>query len=334
MTRSTAKSVHRRRLARHHLLDRGTDIVQAVRDIGGVQAQLPSAAEWAIGARVDGITVDDVRAELWEHKRLLKTYTLRGTLHLVPTDEAAMWAAGTQPPDPVDDELLDAVDRALRGRCLTRTELAEAVGDERLLSQWGDFIAPAATRGVLCFGPPRGNQVTFVHREDWGVPWKRHARAAAQREAARRYLHAYGPAAPKDFARWMHIERAEAEAAFAGLMDDGEPSSPERPPTVRLVPQYDAYVLGAFPRHEVVPPATRPRISTYGKGRWEGPAALPLVLVDGVVAGMWARKLAKRTVAVTVEPFADFDTELLDDEVERLGAFLNRQASLRIGRLA
>lgn len=331
MTRTTAKSVHRRRLARHHLLDRGTDIVQVVRDIGGVQAQLPSAAEWAIGARVDGITVDDVRAELWERKRLLKAYTLRGTLHLVPTDEAAMWAAATEPLDPVDDALIDAVDRALRGRCLTRTELAESVGDERLLAQWGDFIAPAAMRGVLCFGPPRGNQVTFVHRKDWGVPWKRPDRPAAQREAARRYLYAYGPAAPKDFARWMHIDPAEARAAFDGLEPDDAPPPAPGPTTVRLLPQYDAYVLGAFPRDEVVPPATKPRISTYRKGKWEGPAALPLVLVDGVVAGMWSRTLTTRTV--TVEPFADVDTDLLDGEVARLGAFLNREASLTIGRL-
>ena len=335
----------RRRLARHHLLDRGTDIVQAVRDIGGVQAQLPSAAEWAIGARVDGITVDDVRAELWERRRLLKAYTLRGTLHLVPADEAALWAAATESPDPVDDKLIDAVDRALRGRCLTRKELAEAVGDERLLSQWGDFIAPALGRGILCFGPPRGNQVTFVHRKDWGVPWKRHGRATAHREAARRYLHAYGPAAPKDFARWMHVEPAEAKAAFEALdldavdrsrfvlAGDTDWPSSSTAPVVRLLPQYDAYVLGAFPRDEVVPPSTKPRISTYGKGRWEGPAALPLVLVDGVVAGMWARTLTARAVAVTVEPFADIDADLLHDEVERLGAFLNREASLAIGRL-
>lgn len=342
----TWEQVCRRRLARHHLLDRATDIVQAVRDIGGVQAQLPSAAEWAIGARVDGITVDDVRAELWERKGLLKAYTLRGTLHLVPTDEAAMWAAATQPPDPVDDALVDAVERALRGRCLTRTELAEAVGDERLLSQWGDYVSPVAARGILCFGAPRGTQVTFVHRKDWGVPWKRHTRVAAQQEAARRYLHAYGPAAPKDFARWMHIEPAEAKAAFDALdLDAAERSrfvlagdiewaSTSGASVVRLLPQYDAYILGAFPRDEVVPPSTKARIGTYGKGRWEGPAALPLVLVDGVVAGMWSRKVTKRAVAVTVEPFSDFDSGLLDDEVARLATFLNREASLTVGRLA
>jgi len=322
--------VCRRRLARHHLLERTDDIVRAVRDIGGVQAQLPSAAEWSIGARVDGITAEDVRAELYERKRLLKMYTLRGTLHLVPSDEAAMWAAATRPVDD-SDELVDAIDRALRGQCLTRTQLAEAVGDERLLSQWGDFVSPAATRGVLCFGKPQGSKVTFVHRDDWGVPWKRHARATAQREAARRYLYAYGPAAPKDFARWMHIEPAEATAAFDGLADDNDEGEvpPAGPTAVRLLPQYDAYILGAFPRDKVVPAEAKPRISTYGKGRWEGPAALPLVVVDGVVAGMWARKGLK----VTVEPFVDIDQTLLEAEVERLGAFLNRQASLTVGRL-
>lgn len=307
--------------------------MEAVRAVGGVQAQLPSAAEWAIGARVEGITVDDVRAELWERKRLVKAYTLRGTLHLVPADEAALWAAATQPLDD-DDELVEAVGRALRGRCLTRAELAEAVGDERLLSQWGDFVSPAATRGVLCFGPPRGNQVTFVHREDWGVPWKRHHRAAAQREAAKRYLHAYGPATPKDFARWMHIDPAEAKAAFEGLGDDDQGGAPtDGPATVRLLPQYDAYMLGAFPRDKVVPASAKPRTSSYGKGKWEGPAALPVVLVDGVVGGIWARKLTARSVKVTVEPFVDIDEALVEAEVDRLGAFLKRQASFAVGRL-
>lgn len=49
---------------------------------------------------------------------------------------------------------------------------------------------------------------------------------------------------------------------------------------------------------------------------------------------MGARKLTKRTVTVTVEPLTYFDIELRDDEVESLGAFRNRQALLRIGRLA
>lgn len=332
--------VCRRRLARHHLLDRAADVVEAVRAVGGVQAQVLSAAEWAIGARVDGITAAEVRADLWERKRLVKAYTLRGTLHLVPADQAALWAAATEESSDDDDSLVDAIDAALRGRCLTRAELAEAVGDERLLSQWGDHVAPAARRGVLCFGPPRGAQVTFVHRRDWGVPWKRVERRKARQEAARRYLHAYGPATAKDFARWMHIEPAEAKAVFdvldldpvdGGFVLAGDTAAPPPgPPTVRLVPQYDAYILGAFPRERVVPPEAKPRIASYKRGRWEGPAALPLVLIDGVVAGMWERKRS----TVTVEPFTDLDEGALAAEVERLAAFTGREAALRVGRLA
>lgn len=317
-------------------------MVEVVRAIGGVQAQVLSAAEWAIGARVEGVTAADVRAELWDRKRLVKAYTLRGTLHLVPADEAAVWAAASAPPDE-DSSLVGAVEAALQGRCLTRAELAEAVGDERLLSQWGDHIAPAWRRGVLCFGPPRGAQVTFVHRRDWGVPWKRVARARAQEEAARRYLHAYGPATPQAFARWMHIEPSEAKAVFdrldvepaahgVVLRGDTDDPAPPGPAVTRLVPQYDAYILGALPREHVVPPEAKARISTYKRGRWEGPAALPLVLVDGVVAGMWERKGR----VVTVEPFgdADLDADALAAEVERLARFVGQEASLRVGRLA
>ena len=63
--------------------------------------------------------------------------------------------------------LFDAIADALDGRCLTRAELADAVGDKRLLSAWGELLGPLAIQGRLCFGPPQGANVApslRIHR--------------------------------------------------------------------------------------------------------------------------------------------------------------------------
>jgi hypothetical protein len=62
------------------------------------------------------------------------------------------------------------------------------------------------------------------------------------------------------------------------------------PSPVRLLPQYDVYVFAAGPRERVVPPAVKPLIFGHGRGRYEGATGLPVLLVDGVVAGMWQRE--------------------------------------------
>src|SRR6188508_237247 len=73
-----------RRLARHALLtpQPRAHLVEVVRTVGGIHAQMMSAAELSIGVRLAGVTREDVRAKLWQRRSLVKTYGLRGTVHL------------------------------------------------------------------------------------------------------------------------------------------------------------------------------------------------------------------------------------------------------------
>ena len=151
----TWEQVRARRLARGCLLERAGAIVDAVRATGGIQAQVTSAAEPAIGARVDGITRADVEAEIVERRRLVKLHAHRGTLHLVPADDYGLWIGALA--GPVDD-VTAAIGAAVAGACLTREELADAVGArfggdvrERLLSGWGYLIGPAEAAGLVCY---------------------------------------------------------------------------------------------------------------------------------------------------------------------------------------
>ena len=66
-------------------------------------------------------------------------------------------------------------------------------------------------------------------------------------------------------------------------------------PSLWLLPQYDCYLLGCGPRERIVPEAARPRVNTYGRGRFESATGLPVLLIDGAVAGIWERRGQEQT---------------------------------------
>jgi hypothetical protein len=350
----TWEEIRRRRLARSHLLERAPRerLVAVLRDVCGIHAQVMAAAELAIGGRVEGVTQDDVRAELWERRSLVKTWTMRGTLHLHPADELPLWAAATRAVGPPWYEaygldqaqgaaVLDAIGDALDGRCLLREELADEVARragewtrERIGSGWGHIIGAAAAVGKLCHGPPQGTKVTFVRTDQW-IGWRDLDPYEALAEAARRFLETYGPAGPSQFAGWFGMKAPEAEPLFESLEEiEVEPASTPGP--LRLLPEYDCYVMGFREREHFVAEKVRERLKTHPRGRFEGIAAVPTLLIDGAVAGLWRRAKRGKKVEIAVEParrLSAAERSEVEVEVERIGGFLGVEPALRIGRL-
>ena len=88
------------RLERHHLTHRSTPtepLAALVRDMCGVHAQLMSPAELSVKVRRDETSVADVRAALYQERRLFKTWAMRGTLHLLPSTDVALYVAALRP---------------------------------------------------------------------------------------------------------------------------------------------------------------------------------------------------------------------------------------------
>jgi hypothetical protein len=80
------------RLRRHYLMNRAVPklLSAVVRDVCGIQAQLMTAAQMALWARVQYLTPQDIERALWQERALVKTWCMRGTLHLLPTEDLSI----------------------------------------------------------------------------------------------------------------------------------------------------------------------------------------------------------------------------------------------------
>ncbi len=190
-----------------------------------------------------------------------------------------------------------------------------------------------------------------MRADQWIQGWRDVDPDEAIAEVVRRYLATYGPATAQDFASWLGIERAAAAALFASqdlvevdvegarrwvLAEDAEAAWEPAHGSLRLLGQYECYLLGSYPRARVVLTAARARIATYGRGRLEGAVALSVLLVDGVVSGIWRRQRRGKRIDVRVEPFVELSAQQqdqLESEASRVGAFLGGDVELSIGVL-
>ncbi|MEP6753596.1 MAG: winged helix DNA-binding domain-containing protein [Candidatus Dormiibacterota bacterium] len=329
--------VHAFRLRRHHLATRAPakDLVRIAGEIGGAQAQVMSSAELQLGVRWKG-TVEDVKKALWKDKVLVKTWLMRGTLHLVPSADlplytAAMrsrwvwpnntWLKWVQLTEPELISLITGIGDAL-DEPMTREELIAKMGRSSsehvrtvLKSGWSTLLKPVARAGRLCFGPSRGTSVTFVRPDVWLRSWRDIDPDEAVVEVGRRYLRAYGPATKDDFGRWFGAWPGVGKAAWTGLADELVPVSIEgrradvlapdlkelkgmaQASSVRLLPTFDPYLMGHNSRDHLFEPMHRAKVSrTAG---WIS----AVVLVDGRVVGTWTHTVARQTLRIVVDPF-------------------------------
>lgn len=289
-------------LGRQHLLERAPakQLVSVAGDMAGAQAQLLSAAQISLWSRLRDLQVAHIEAAL-RKRTLVKAACMRRTLFLVPAKDLAIfvrgtarraerefhWALGKGVPARVVERAIEVTLEVL-DQPLTRPEIAERVsrrlgvqkgeyhgggwGNRRKLDAVpvGDLNYPVvellhlvATRGVVCYGPYRGNEPTFVRADAWIPRWRDLPREEAEGLLLRRYLRSFGPATAEDFALWSGIGFTTAreiwgreQSRFAPVTVKGwtaavlredlkelTQASFERP-LVHLLPYFDSYLFG------------------------------------------------------------------------------------------
>src|SRR6266853_5590658 len=345
-----------------------TGVVEVVKQVCGIQAQDASAATLAVRARSAGLVAADVeQARVWD-RTIIRTWGPRGTLHLLASDDIGwllpllgpVFVAGDRRRREelgLDEDVCARGIHIIRNVLanqgpLTRAELFEQLANQGIHLEGQarpHLLGRAALEGLICLGPDRGTDPTYVLLNDWiGQEHKGHplSEDEAYAELTRRYLSAYGPATPEDQAAWSGLPLSKIRATWLRMADQfmeiefaGSAAwmlkthatwldeLPVHTPIVRLLPRFDTYLLGYQKRDLVVQPQYAKRINAGGG------SIHPTVLVDGRVVGMWKSKREKNQLGVVVEPFDELVSELyeaLEAEVTDLARFLGMPTSLHV----
>lgn len=322
------------------------DPAEIARSIAGAQAQDVYAGPLTFRSRSRKLTASDIRRARTEERSLLRTWVMRMTIHLIPTDDAGWWLPLFEPaierwsrrrleqlglPVAKQERALSAIGAALADEGpLTRTEArhrAKSAGI-KLDTQTGMHIAlTAVVSGVACLGPDRGRTTCLVRREDWLGKPPPFDRDRALAELARRYLGAFGPATDRDFAYWSGLPLRDVRAGLESIsreidevgvgdetmlvMRGGLPRLPAKD-QVRMLGNFDTYLLGWKERQFAVTGEHAAHIKEGGGG-W----IRPVIVEDGVVVGGWRSSRKGGRLQITLN--------LPRRERERLGPKLDAE---------
>jgi len=344
--------------------DAATSVAWIVKEMCGIQAQDAPAAALAVRVRSIGYVAADVERARVQERTITRTWGPRGTLHLLATEDLGwllpllgpVFVAGGQRRRA---ELGLDEDTCVRGihimrnvlanqGPLTRPEIVEQLAIYGICLEGQarpHLLYRAALEGIICLGPDRGAEPTYVLLSDWvGQQYSERplSEDAAYVELTRRYLKAYGPATPQDQAAWSGLPLSKTRAAWQHIMNQlmevevagasawmlkthatrlDEPLA--QTPIVRLLPRFDIYLLGYKDRDLSVPLQYAKRINAGGG------LIHPTVLVNGRAVGTWKSKREKHHLNVLVEPFNPLTSEMLpgiEEEVADIARFLGVQA--------
>ncbi len=359
------------RLHRHHLLNEApADAVTICRDICGVQAQVMAAAYLQLWTRNHALRRAEIESALWKTRALVKTSLMRQTLHLIPTDEfplyiAALRSSRVAAPLRVmarcgiareeGEALTPVIMDALAAGPLDRAALAAAIRPKvsKRVRSWMDKVwsharVPVA-EGLICYGQGENKEVTFIRVDQWlpHLNAKPMSEAEAQGALLRKYLRAYGPATLSDFSHWSGIPMRDLKLLPALL----EQEAVEIPggkkncfllrqdmpalnrgsrakSSIRLLPIFDPYLLAHRDKDHLLPAKHYKRV--YRNQGWIS----PVVLIDGVVAGVWSYKPQGKNLLVRIEPFGKLSraerTEI-EQEAHHLALFFGSALEFQIG---
>lgn len=339
MNQVSARDLIRFRLFAHGLLRRGKHeqtaprVSDVARRMLAIQAQDYAHACWALGVRAPKATSADV-ADAFTSRELVRSWPMRGTLHIVPARElgwmldltTARMLARTQTRRrqlELDDAILirarDVATASLSGgRALPRAGLIgafESAGIATANQRGYHLIYHLAQTGTLVWGPPEGNQQALVLSDEWIAKPRRREPDEALGAFLLGYLAGHGPATLKDFEWWTNLTVAQAKTARAvagtALTDlehagttyllphdlaDAAPSLPAS--HLHALPGFDEYYLGYRDRNLVVDPAFAQRIVPGKNGMFK-----PTIVSRGIVIGTWRRSERSSSAVISAEPF-------------------------------
>lgn len=295
----------------------------------GIQAQDDAHARWAIGLRLQQPQHAAVEKAI-DDKQLIRTWAMRGTLHLFAAADVRWVTALTAPRVQrllagrlvrleLDAKTMAKAHRTIiralgGGKLLNRTELTTVLaraGIEASGIRLSHILLHMTTELLLCYGPRRGSELTYMLLDEHVAPSATKTRDAALAELAQRFVNSRGPVTLADFCWWAGVNMTEGRAALAATKSHSEKNGaelswfPEKMPAAKkdaantfLLPGFDEYLIAYSDRSFCLDPAfTREVITVNGLFN-------PIIVIDGKVAGTWKRGTGKKGVTLETKFFA------------------------------
>jgi len=361
------------RLRRQHLAERAPleNMIQVASDVCGLQAQVLSAAQIGLWTRVTNITLADVNKAIVEDRTLVKTWSVRNTLHLVAavdlplfvyalkeikTKNMESWLTANGLTVDEIQSLMAAIVEALSDGPLTRKQVSARIAPKFgphvkawLESGWGGVFHWPVAQGLICFAPSQGKDILFVRVDQWLPELKEVAMEEAQNALLRRYLRVYGPATPQDFSKWIGQSSTKMRAVWTRL-------EPE------LIPvEVEGFERGYILREDITAAQAEPLPSphvcmlptfdTYLQAHREREHVdtayhehiyriagwvSSTLLIDGRVAGVWSYERRKNQLEVTIEPFVKLSQAIrtkIKEHAADLGRFFDLPSRVGIEKV-
>ena len=363
MTVLDLRQLNRATLARQGLLQRRrASVADVVRDVGGLQAQLPTAPMIGLWSRIDRFRreqlVDAVGAG-----EVVRGTTLRGTLHLHEVDDYRALRMSVQPvldaylkgmPRRMDEADIEPALEYGRSRFaqgpMTVAQLKAAMAERFPGSD------PQATASVAKVGLQLLIEPDLEARDGWKVnaPFALAADIVGDsleppdtERVVRRFLEVLGPGSAKDAQTWSSLRRLkpvmermhEAGELITVMTWEGDelydlPDAPRpsgetiAPP--RFLPMWDNLLLSHADRSRVIAPEYKPYLAS------KNGMPPPTFLVDGFVHGTWKVERSGSSATLVLTPLGRIPgsaEQPLIAEGEALLQFLEPNAVERIVRV-
>jgi hypothetical protein len=292
------------RLAAQRLSVPAGSVLEAARAVVGVQAQDVRAAGLALRSRVRELERADVDG-------LVRTWTVRGTLHLI---------------DPADRPWLHALTAAGNMRQFERIlerrgalELARQVRPDEVPRTRAELMPPELT------GPAVNVVLPWLAAQGrvLGLPDGRFVAAdppppvdedEALATLGRRYFAGYASAEPEDLAWWSGLGLRVARRAFDAAGGFPPPAPPPPAPPALLLAAFDTLLLGYRSREWVVAAAHADHVLRGGG------MVRAVVLVEGRAAGTWTASAGRVSIDWWGRPA---DSPALEAEIADVERFLS-----------
>ncbi|MCY9165981.1 winged helix DNA-binding domain-containing protein [Bacillus atrophaeus] len=329
----------------------------------GVQAQYPSDAALALHVRMNNLTSKDLKKILIDERTIVRTWCMRGTLHFLAAEDFH-WLIGLhgkifiQKSQRRYEQL--GIDEKLYDKCIEKLHLLFSQSEQLTRDEVKDYLmmqgiklegqAPyhllrrAALDGLICFGPDRKGEPTYVLVDNWlKIVPQQLSKEEAIDKLVRRYLEAYGPASLADFANWSGLPMKTLRQGWKSVSNEMiEVKNGEQRlymlekeflsnkfrivnSSVLLVPAYDTYLLGYQNRELILAPYAE-------KDVYRGGGLLrPAIVINGYIVGSWEIKHYQRRIVVRINALPEIVEPVQKEinlEVQKMGKFFGMPAEL------